>query len=94
MFDSGWVNEVNYLLDNGYSLNLPALSSLGYKEIASYIKNGTNITDCIKTIQRRTNRFSKQQMNWFSKSDCRINWFNSDSDGHSKALNASISFLK
>ena len=94
MFDSGWVDEVNYLLDNGYLLNLPALSSLGYKEIASYIKNGTNITDCIKTIQRRTNRFSKQQMNWFSKSDCRINWFNSDSDGHSNALNASISFLK
>ncbi len=94
MFDSGWINEVNYLLDNGYSLNLPALSSLGYKEIASYIKNGSSITDCIKTIQRRTNRFSKQQMNWFSKSDHRINWFNSDSDGHSKALNASISFLK
>tara|TARA_B100000949_G_scaffold219352_1_gene218469 strand:- start:12 stop:932 length:921 start_codon:yes stop_codon:yes gene_type:complete len=94
MFDEGWVNEVNYLLDNGYSLNLPALSSLGYKEIASYIKNGTSITDCIKTIQRRTNRFSKQQMNWFSKSDSRINWFKSDSDGHSKALNASISYLK
>ena len=94
MFDEGWVSEVNYLLDNGYSLNLPALSSLGYKEIASYIKNGTSITDCIKTIQRRTNRFSKQQMNWFSKSDSRINWFKSDSNGHSKALNASISYLK
>lgn len=94
MFDDGWVKEVNYLLDKGYSLNLPALSSLGYKEIASYIKNETNLTDCITTIQKRTNRFSKQQMNWFSKSDSRINWFKSDHIGHSQALNKSISFLK
>lgn len=94
MFEDGWINEVNCLLDKGYSLNLPALSSLGYKEIASYIKNETSITDCITTIQKRTNRFSKQQMNWFSKSDNRINWFKSDKDGHSKALNAAISFLK
>ena len=94
MFDEGWINEVNYLLDKGYSLDLPALSSLGYKEIASYIQNRTSLIDCITTIKQRTNRFSKQQMNWFAKSDSRINWFKSDKDGHYKALAQSISFLK
>jgi len=94
MFDSGWVEEVKYLLDNGYSLDLPALSSLGYKEIANYIKSSTCLNDCVATIKQRTRRFSKQQMNWFSKSDKRIHWFKSDIHGYSKALAEAILFLK
>ena len=38
MFEAGWVGEVRKLMDMGYGPELPAMSSLGYREICEFLR--------------------------------------------------------
>ena len=37
MIESGWIDEVKQLLENGVEKNAPAMSSIGYREVISYL---------------------------------------------------------
>lgn len=76
MIASGWVNEVRDLMDEGYSLDLPSMSSLGYQELGSYLNGITELPEAIRVIKNKTHRFARQQYAWFKKDDSRIRWFN------------------
>jgi tRNA dimethylallyltransferase len=76
MIASGWVNEVRDLMDEGYSLDLPSMSSLGYQELGSYLNGIIELPEAIRVIKNKTHRFARQQYAWFKKDDSRIRWFN------------------
>ena len=80
MFKSGWVEEVENLIKNGYNLEHYSMSGIGYKEIYSYLLNKINYEDMRKLILNRTNSFIKKQRTWFKKTDNRITWINSIED--------------
>ncbi len=65
MFDNGWVDEVNDLLNKGYTENLPSFKAIGYKEIAEYLKNNKNPYELIDLIRKKTRNFAKRQITWF-----------------------------
>ena len=73
MIAKGLVNEVEYLLKQGYKENLPALNCIGYKEVINYLKGIINKKDMIELIKKNSNHFSKRQMTWFNKIE-NINW--------------------
>ena len=75
MIESGWISEVQNLLEMGYELDLPSMSSIGYKEIGKYVINKTSLSETISVIKNRSHRFARQQHNWFRKTDPRIKWF-------------------
>ena len=78
MIDTGLVNEVETIMANGYSKELNALNTVGYKEIISYLEDEISLERAIELIKRNTRRFAKRQMTWFRKDD-RIKWLDVNS---------------
>jgi len=68
MIKMGLVDEVKRLIANGYKLNLPSMSGLGYKQIAGWLinHNPASLDDAVKQIKRDTRHFARRQITWFS----------------------------
>lgn len=73
MISEGLADEVKKILSLGYSKNMNALNTVGYKEIISYLDNEITLERAVELIKRNTRRFAKRQLTWFRK-DERINW--------------------
>ena len=86
MFEAGWVGEAENLLDLGYGPGLPAMSSLGYREICEYLRGEATLEDAVETIKTKTRRFARQQGAWFRTNDERIRWFSSERGRLDKAV--------
>jgi tRNA dimethylallyltransferase len=69
MIDSGFVDEVRWLLDHGYAPSLPSMSGLGYAELAGHLINGTSLDAAVKAIYIATHDFIRRQETWFRKHD-------------------------
>ncbi len=67
MIEDGLVEEVKNILDKGYSPDLNALNTVGYKEIIAYLNGKTDIETAVSEIQKHTRHFAKRQMTWFRK---------------------------
>ena len=74
MVDAGLVEEMASLLAAGYAPDLPALSSLGYQEIAAYLRGETSLAAAVARIQIETHRFVRHQYTWFRRIPD-IHWF-------------------
>ena len=75
MVKHGFVEEVSALLKMGYNLNLPAMSSIGYREIGQYLQGEMTLDEAIYKIKTGTHRFIRHQYAWFRLKDERIKWF-------------------
>jgi tRNA dimethylallyltransferase len=64
-FHSGYVEEVKWLLDNGYERNLPALQGFGYREIVEYLDGKITFEEAIQGDIRSTKAFARRQTTWF-----------------------------
>lgn len=71
--DRGLVEEVKQLIQKGYQQDLPAMSSLGVKEIIPYIKGEKSLEECVEIIKQSTRRYAKRQMTWFRRY-ARVRW--------------------
>jgi tRNA dimethylallyltransferase len=74
MVDAGLVQETEALLAAGYSPALPAMTSLGYREIGAYLRGDMTLDAAIERIQVETHRFVRHQMTWFRKMP-NVEWF-------------------
>ena len=70
MIDEGLVEEVRGL--EKYR-NLPALQTVGYKEIFGYLDGNYSLDEAIRLIQRNTRHYAKKQLTWW-KRDNAIKW--------------------
>jgi len=75
MLKRGFVEEVNSLLDRGYSPDLPALSAIGYHQIIAHLQGEITLDEAILQIKRLTRTFVRRQANWFKAQDPEIYWF-------------------
>jgi tRNA dimethylallyltransferase len=69
---SGLVEETKKLAKK-YSWDLPSMSSIGYKQIGSYLRGEMSLADAVERFKRDTRRYAKRQETWF-KRDKRIVW--------------------
>ncbi|MCX8073768.1 MAG: tRNA (adenosine(37)-N6)-dimethylallyltransferase MiaA [Candidatus Binatia bacterium] len=67
MVASGLVEEVRRLYAQGYGPELPALQSLGYREIGAYVRAEMGLEEAIAAMARETRRFAKRQLTWFRR---------------------------
>lgn len=74
MLQTGFVDEVRYLLEQGYSPELPTMSAIGYGEIAAYLRGQCSQDEAIMGMKRRTRIFVRRQANWFKQDDPTIHW--------------------
>jgi len=75
MMKRGLVAETEKLLNMGYGCYLPAMSSIGYQQIAAFLSDGLNLATAVQHIKYETHRFARHQYNWFRLNDERIHWF-------------------
>ena len=75
MISSGFIQEVQRLLDLGYSPRLPTLSAIGYGEMIAYLQGRITLDEAVLLIKRRTRIFVRRQANWFKENDPDIHWF-------------------
>ena len=75
MFASGFLDEVQGLLEKGYSLTLPTMSAIGYREGIRVIKGELTEEQAKAEMRRITRIFVRRQANWFKQSDPSIKWF-------------------
>ena len=80
MMEAGLVAEVKKLLDEGYSLALPAMSGLGYRQIGKHLAGELSLDEAVHLIKKETRRFVRQQYNWFQLDDPAIHWFDMSLD--------------
>ncbi|WP_458122164.1 tRNA (adenosine(37)-N6)-dimethylallyltransferase MiaA [Paenibacillus sp. Z6-24] len=65
MLEEGLLEEVQHLLDQGYTPGMVAMQGLGYKEIAAHLSGGVPLQEAVVLLKRDTRRFAKRQLSWF-----------------------------
>jgi tRNA dimethylallyltransferase len=80
MIARGLVREVEGLVEKGYSLDLPPLQSVGYRQIGQYLRGELKLDEAITLMKRDTRHLAKRQLTWF-RADKEIQWFHPERDG-------------
>jgi len=80
MFASGLGGEVEALLAAGVTPDAPAMSSIGYGEMVSYLRGTMTLAGAIQATQFATHRLARQQAQWFRRDDKRITWVSDAED--------------
>jgi tRNA dimethylallyltransferase len=74
MLDAGFLEEVKFLLNKGYSHHLKPLQSLGYRHIIRFRKEEVSFDETVSQLKRDTRRYAKRQLTWF-RADPEIRWY-------------------
>jgi len=75
---SGFVDEVQRLLQRGYAPTLPSMSGLGYREVSRFVMGESDLSSATTQFKHATHQYAKRQMTWFgAKPD--IVWLDADS---------------
>lgn len=61
------IDEVEWLLERGYTLENTAMNGIGYKEVVWYIQWGYSKEKMIELLKRNTHRYAKRQRSWFRR---------------------------
>jgi tRNA dimethylallyltransferase len=93
MIEQGLVEEVKKLVNMGYDSNLPAMSGIGYKQIAMFLRGEMTLPAAIQQIKFETHRFVRHQYNWFQLNDDRIRWFDILNEPDSKITELVAKFI-
>ena len=75
MLDAGLIAEVEELLERGYAQDLPAMSTIGYRQITDHLRGSISLDEAINQMRKATRQFVRRQSNWFKQDDSRIHWF-------------------
>lgn len=94
MVESGLVEEVRRLAEQGYSWHAPAMTGVGYRQIGAYLRGECSLDQAVQDIKRATRRFVRQQANWFRADDPRIHWLRGDEDAETQAAALIQAFLE
>lgn len=73
MIEQGLIKEVEALIKQKYSWDLPSMSGVGYRQFENYFKGTKAIEQTIEELKRDTRRFARRQITWF-KRDKSIHW--------------------
>ncbi|MFA6447180.1 MAG: tRNA (adenosine(37)-N6)-dimethylallyltransferase MiaA [Patescibacteria group bacterium] len=80
MMEEGWPEEVRKLHKSGLPWDAPAMTSIGYKQIASYLRGEIMLNEAVKLAKIATHQYAKRQETWF-KRDPKIHWVKDDEQG-------------
>lgn len=70
MMDAGLLEEARGLYE---FRDLPALQTVGYKELFDHFEGKTSLDEAVSLIQRNTRHYAKRQITWWGR-DNEINW--------------------
>lgn len=65
MIETGLRNEVQGLLEKGYSPELKPLQSIGYRQMIDHLAGRLTLDQAVADTQQATRRYAKRQLTWF-----------------------------
>ncbi|MCX5999769.1 MAG: tRNA (adenosine(37)-N6)-dimethylallyltransferase MiaA [Chloroflexi bacterium] len=74
MIEQGLVEEVRDLAMRGYGYDLPAMSSVGYRQIGQFLQGEEDLSAAVQQTKFETHRLARHQYAWFRSRDPRIRW--------------------
>jgi tRNA dimethylallyltransferase len=69
MINDGLIDEVSFLLKKYVDLKLPAMSTIGYKEVNKYLSGSIGLNDMKEEILSATRQLAKRQITWLRHLD-------------------------
>ncbi|HVK96589.1 MAG TPA: tRNA (adenosine(37)-N6)-dimethylallyltransferase MiaA [Flavisolibacter sp.] len=84
MIEDGLVDEVKSLISYKH---LPALQTVGYKEVFEHLEGNATLNIAIENIKKNTRQYAKRQITWFKK-DLEFQWFIPDSEAVIEYINS------
>jgi tRNA dimethylallyltransferase len=85
---------VERLLKMGYSLTLPSMSGIGYREVGQVIKGELDPEDAVRKMKTGTHRFIRHQYAWFRLDDPQIHWFDIERQGYPEIETALAGYME
>jgi tRNA dimethylallyltransferase len=79
MLAAGLLDEIRGVWARGYDPGLPALQSVGYREMGAYLCGACDHDTARAAFARATRRLAKRQRAWF-RAEPAIEWFHPDRD--------------
>lgn len=73
MVEAGLVAEVRALAAAGYKPEAPPLSTIGYKQVAAYLRGEMSLDEAMAAAKRETRRLAKRQLTWL-RHDPEVQW--------------------
>lgn len=73
MIAAGLVDEVRGLLAAGHAPELPSLSSVGYRQIAAFLRGAGSLDEARAAMAQATRNLAKRQLTWF-RNDPEVAW--------------------
>lgn len=80
LLQRGWIEEVRRLGEMGFPPYLPAMSALGYPQIAAYLRGEINLEQAKTDICHATHHFIRRQYTWLRGHDPGWRWITSTDD--------------
>lgn len=77
---NGWLDEVRNLRLK-YPEHLPALSSLGYRQMGMYLDGKITLAEAVQRTKFDIHGFIRRQVTWFRR-DSRIYWYDTTESGY------------
>jgi tRNA dimethylallyltransferase len=93
MLDEGLLAEIQALLAQGYSLDLPAMSGLGYRQIGQHLAGELSLSEAVRLLKKETRRYIRQQYNWFRPDAPDIQWFDAGGEFYEALCKSVAEFL-
>ena len=93
MMARGFLNEVENLIREGYSPDLPSMSGAGYQELSAHLKGELSLQEAVQRIKHRTHNIARHQYAWFRLKDPRIHWIDANGQEPEAALQIAQDFL-
>ena len=81
MLAAGLVEEVRALVEAGYSPGKPPLSTIGYKQIAAYLRREIALDEAVTLAKQESRRLAKRQLTWFRR-ESEIVWLDPERGAH------------
>lgn len=73
MLNQGLIAEVNLLLNQGFDLDLPAMRSVGYRQLMQYLKGSISLELACSQAIASTKQLAKKQYTWLRKWQSLVN---------------------
>ena len=88
-FSSGFPEEVEWLMKNGFDEKFNPLQGLGYRELIEYHRGKLTIEEALEQSISRTKAFCRRQQTWFKKFEPAV-WFETSNSNHEDEILALI----
>ena len=93
MYETGLVEEVKALFDEGIPAESQSIRAIGYKELYDYFKGLISLEESKELIKRNSLRYAKRQYTWFNN-QMDVTWFKVDVQHFDKTVKEVLTYVQ